>query len=29
MLMAANAAPDTSTRLYALRRKQDEMLFGA
>jgi predicted homoserine dehydrogenase-like protein len=29
MLTAANAAPDTSTRLYALRKKQDEMLFGA
>jgi predicted homoserine dehydrogenase-like protein len=29
LLTAANATPDTSTRLYALRRKQDEMLFGA
>ena len=28
LLTAANATPDTSTRLYALRRKQDEMLFG-
>jgi predicted homoserine dehydrogenase-like protein len=26
LLTSANAAPDTSTRLWALRRKQDEML---
>ena len=26
LLTAGNAAPDTSTRLYALRRQQDEML---
>jgi len=29
LLTSANATPDTSTRLYALRRKQDEMLHGA
>ena len=28
LLTSANATPDTSTRLYALRQKQDEMLFG-
>ena len=28
LLTATNATPDTSTRLYALRRKQDEMLYG-
>ncbi|WP_379062995.1 NAD(P)H-dependent oxidoreductase [Mesorhizobium sp. UC22_110] len=29
LLTAGNAAPDSSTRLYALRRQQDEMLYGA
>ena len=29
LLTADNAAPDSSTRLYALRRRQDEMLYGA
>ncbi|TIX96642.1 MAG: homoserine dehydrogenase, partial [Mesorhizobium sp.] len=29
LLTADNAAPDETTRLYALRRKQDEMLYGA
>lgn len=29
LLTADNAAPDTSTRLFALRRQQDEMLYGA
>ena len=28
LLTADNAAPDSSTRLYALRKKQDEMLYG-
>ncbi|MCV0395269.1 MAG: NAD(P)H-dependent oxidoreductase [Rhizobiaceae bacterium] len=28
LLTTANAAPDPTTRLYALRRKQDEMLWG-
>jgi predicted homoserine dehydrogenase-like protein len=28
LLTAENAAPDPSTRLFALRRKQDEMLYG-
>jgi predicted homoserine dehydrogenase-like protein len=28
LLTSANAVPDTSTRLYALRRLQDEMLYG-
>ncbi|TIW45393.1 MAG: homoserine dehydrogenase, partial [Mesorhizobium sp.] len=28
LLTADNAAPDETTRLYALRRKQDEMLYG-
>ncbi|MFE0017475.1 NAD(P)H-dependent oxidoreductase [Mesorhizobium sp. NPDC059054] len=28
LLTADNAAPDSSTRLYALRRQQDEMLYG-
>jgi len=28
LLTAENATPDTSTRLYALRRNQDEMLYG-
>ncbi|HEV2504961.1 MAG TPA: NAD(P)H-dependent oxidoreductase [Mesorhizobium sp.] len=28
LLTAGNAAPDSSTRLYALRRQQDEMLYG-
>jgi predicted homoserine dehydrogenase-like protein len=29
LITAGNAAPDTSTRLYALRQRQDEMLYGA
>jgi Predicted homoserine dehydrogenase len=29
LLTTANAAPDRTTRLYELRRRQDEMLFGA
>ncbi|MFD9901775.1 NAD(P)H-dependent oxidoreductase [Mesorhizobium sp. NPDC059025] len=29
LLTAGNAAPDSSTRLYALRRQQDEMLYAA
>ncbi|CAM5520434.1 hypothetical protein MAUB1S_08685 [Mycolicibacterium aubagnense] len=29
LLTTGNAAPDNSTRLYALRKKQDEMLYGA
>jgi len=29
LLTAANAAPDRTTRLYALRSLQDEMLYGA
>jgi predicted homoserine dehydrogenase-like protein len=29
LLTAANAAPDATTRLYALRKLQDEMLYGA
>jgi len=29
LLTADNAAPDPTTRLFALRRKQDEMLYGA
>jgi predicted homoserine dehydrogenase-like protein len=29
LLTAANAAPDATTRLFALRRLQDEMLYGA
>jgi predicted homoserine dehydrogenase-like protein len=29
LLTADNAAPDSSTRLYALRRKQDQILYGA
>ena len=29
LITADNATPDTSTRLYALRRQQDEMLYGA
>ncbi len=28
LITADNASPDTSTRLYALRRQQDEMLYG-
>lgn len=28
LLTSANAAPDPTTRLFALRRKQDEMLWG-
>ncbi|PLP59228.1 homoserine dehydrogenase [Mesorhizobium loti] len=28
LLTADNAAPDSSTRLYALRKQQDEMLYG-
>lgn len=28
LLTTDNATPDTTTRLYALRRKQDEMLYG-
>ncbi len=28
LLTAANAAPDATTRLFALRRRQDEMLYG-
>ncbi len=29
LITGDNATPDTSTRLYALRRQQDEMLYGA
>ena len=29
LLTTANAAPDRSTRLFALRQQQDEMLYGA
>jgi predicted homoserine dehydrogenase-like protein len=29
LLTTDNAAPDASTRLYALRQKQDAMLYGA
>ncbi|TIQ98536.1 MAG: homoserine dehydrogenase [Mesorhizobium sp.] len=29
LLTSANAAPDPTTRLFALRRLQDEMLYGA
>ena len=29
LLTVANAAPDQTTRLYSLRRLQDEMLYGA
>jgi predicted homoserine dehydrogenase-like protein len=29
LLTADNAAPDQTTRLFALRRLQDEMLYGA
>ncbi|HEY4192117.1 MAG TPA: SAF domain-containing protein, partial [Mesorhizobium sp.] len=29
LLTAANAAPDPTTRLFALRKRQDEMLYGA
>ncbi|TIL22662.1 MAG: homoserine dehydrogenase, partial [Mesorhizobium sp.] len=29
LLTSGNAAPDPSTRLFALRRLQDEMLYGA
>jgi len=29
LITAVNAAPDASTRLYALRQRQDEMLYGA
>ena len=29
LITAGNAAPDTSTRLYALRQRQDGMLYGA
>ena len=29
LLTTANATPDTSTRLYALRGRQDDMLYGA
>lgn len=29
LLTADNAAPDQMTRLFALRRLQDEMLYGA
>ncbi len=28
LLTTANALPDTTTRLYALRKRQDEMLYG-
>ena len=28
LLTTANAAPDATTRLYALRKRQDEMLYG-
>ena len=28
LITADNAAPDSSTRLYALRKQQDEMLYG-
>ena len=28
LLTAANAAPDSTTKLFALRRRQDEMLYG-
>ncbi|TJV01983.1 MAG: homoserine dehydrogenase, partial [Mesorhizobium sp.] len=28
LLTSANAAPDPTTRLFALRRLQDEMLYG-
>jgi predicted homoserine dehydrogenase-like protein len=29
LLTQDNAAPDRTTRLYALRRLQDDMLYGA
>lgn len=29
LLTTANAAPDSTTRLFALRKRQDEMLYGA
>ena len=29
LMSELNAVPDRTTRLYALRQKQDEMLYGA